>query len=59
MPALMTPCSAKGEPDFDALSAKGKELVEAGMSAVVYCGDQQKYLDATAAEEEAEEETEE
>ena len=38
MPALMTPCSAKGEPDFDALSAKGKELVDAGMSAVVYCG---------------------
>jgi len=38
MPALMTPCSAKGEPDFNALSAKGKELVAAGMSAVVYCG---------------------
>jgi 4-hydroxy-tetrahydrodipicolinate synthase len=38
MPALMTPCSAEGEPDFDALSAKGKELVDAGMSAVVYCG---------------------
>lgn len=38
MPALMTPCSADGEPDFDALAAKGKELVDAGMSAVVYCG---------------------
>ena len=38
MPALMTPCSVKGKPDFDALSAKGKELVDAGMSAVVYCG---------------------
>ncbi len=38
MPALMTPCSAKGEPNFDALAIKGKELVDAGMSAVVYCG---------------------
>jgi len=38
MPALMTPCSDKGKPDFDALSAKGQELVDAGMSAVVYCG---------------------
>jgi len=34
----MTPCSAAGEPDFDALAAKGKELVDLGMSAVVYCG---------------------
>ncbi len=38
MPALMTPCSASGEPDLDALAAKGKELVDLGMSAVVYCG---------------------
>jgi 4-hydroxy-tetrahydrodipicolinate synthase len=41
MPALMTPCREQnGErvPDFDALVAKGKELVAAGMSAVVYCG---------------------
>jgi len=38
LPALMTPCTAKGEPVFDALAAKGKELVDAGMSAVVYCG---------------------
>ena len=38
MPALMTPCNAQGEPDFDALAAKGRELVDAGMSAVVYCG---------------------
>ena len=38
MPALMTPCSAKGEPLFDLLVAKGKELVEIGMRAVVYCG---------------------
>lgn len=38
MPALMTPCSASGEPDFAALAAKGRELVDAGMRAVVYCG---------------------
>ncbi len=38
MPALMTPCNAAGVPDFAALAAKGKELVDAGMQAVVYCG---------------------
>jgi len=38
IPALMTPCTAAGEPDFDALTAKGKELVDIGMRAVVYCG---------------------
>lgn len=38
IPALMTPCTAKGEPLFDLLVAKGKELVEIGMRAVVYCG---------------------
>lgn len=38
IPALMTPCTANREPDFDALVKKGKELIEAGMSAVVYCG---------------------
>ncbi|MEE4015964.1 dihydrodipicolinate synthase family protein [Roseibium sp. FZY0029] len=38
MPALMTPCRADRSPDFDALVKKGKELIEAGMSAVVYCG---------------------
>ena len=38
IPALMTPCKADRSPDFDALVAKGKELVAAGMSAVVYCG---------------------
>ena len=35
MPALMTPCKADRSPDFDALVKKGKELIEAGMSAVV------------------------
>lgn len=38
MPALMTPCLADGEPDFDALVAKGLELIDLGMGAVVYCG---------------------
>ncbi len=38
MPALMTPCTADRTPDFDALVRKGRELIEAGMSAVVYCG---------------------
>jgi 4-hydroxy-tetrahydrodipicolinate synthase len=34
----MTPCSKDGSPDFDALVHKGKELVDLGMRAVVYCG---------------------
>ncbi|KQN67622.1 dihydrodipicolinate synthetase [Duganella sp. Leaf61] len=38
IPALMTPCTADRTPDFDALVRKGRELVDAGMSAVVYCG---------------------
>jgi 4-hydroxy-tetrahydrodipicolinate synthase len=38
IPALMTPCKADRTPDFDALVRKAKELVAAGMSAVVYCG---------------------
>lgn len=38
IPALMTPCNADRTPDFDALVRKGRELVTAGMSAVVYCG---------------------
>lgn len=38
IPALMTPCTADRTPDFDALVRKGGELVDAGMSAVVYCG---------------------
>ena len=38
VPALMTPCKADRSPDFDALVRKAKELVAAGMSAVVYCG---------------------
>jgi len=38
IPALMTPCTADRTPDFDALVRKGRELVDTGMSAVVYCG---------------------
>ncbi|MHA6643448.1 dihydrodipicolinate synthase family protein [Mesorhizobium sp. A623] len=38
IPALMTPCTADRRPDFDALVRKGKELIAAGMSAVIYCG---------------------
>ena len=38
IPALMTPCGDDGAPDFAALARKGRQLIEAGMSAVVYCG---------------------
>jgi 4-hydroxy-tetrahydrodipicolinate synthase len=38
IPALMTPCDATGVPDFEALAKKGRELVDLGMKAVVYCG---------------------
>ncbi|RWX80945.1 dihydrodipicolinate synthase family protein [Neorhizobium lilium] len=38
VPALMTPCKPDRSPDFDGLVRKGKELIAAGMSAVVYCG---------------------
>lgn len=38
IPALMTPCSSSGTPDFKALVSKGRELIDVGMRAVVYCG---------------------
>ncbi|MDO5604548.1 MAG: dihydrodipicolinate synthase family protein [Paracoccus sp. (in: a-proteobacteria)] len=38
MPALMTPCTPGREPDYDALVRTGQQLIEQGMSAVVYCG---------------------
>jgi dihydrodipicolinate synthase/N-acetylneuraminate lyase len=38
IPALMTPCKDDRSPDFDGLVRKAKELIAAGMSAVVYCG---------------------
>jgi dihydrodipicolinate synthase/N-acetylneuraminate lyase len=38
IPALMTPCTPDRSPDYDALVRKARELIAAGMSAVVYCG---------------------
>jgi len=38
IPALMTPCSRDGIPDFDALVNTAQSLIAAGMSGVVYCG---------------------
>ncbi len=38
IPALMTPCTPDLQPDFDALVRTGRGLIDAGMSAVVYCG---------------------
>jgi 4-hydroxy-tetrahydrodipicolinate synthase len=38
IPALMTPCTPARTPDFDGLVRKARELIDAGMSAVVYCG---------------------
>ena len=38
IPALMTPCKPDRTPDFDALVARARALVDLGMSAVVYCG---------------------
>ncbi len=38
IPALMTPCDAKGSPDFSALVETGHHLIGAGMDSVVYCG---------------------
>ena len=38
IPALMTPCTVDRRPDFPALVRKAQELMEAGMSGVVYCG---------------------
>lgn len=38
IPAIMTPCSPDGPPNFSALVRKGQELIRAGMNALVYCG---------------------
>ena len=35
---MMTPCDVGGLPDYDALVATAKRLVETGMRGVVYCG---------------------
>lgn len=38
VPALMTPCNDQRKPNYNALVEKGLELIDHGMSAVVYCG---------------------
>jgi len=38
MPAVMTPCDSSGDVDYDMLVKTSLELVDAGMSGVVYCG---------------------
>ncbi len=38
IPALMTPCDASGDPNYDALVVTATRLVEVGMRGVVYCG---------------------
>ena len=38
IPAVMTPCTEDRQPNFDALVATAKGLIEAGMRGVVYCG---------------------
>ena len=38
LPAIMTPCKEDRTPDFEALVKKALELVDAGMSGVIYCG---------------------
>lgn len=38
IPALMTPCNADRTPNLEALTMKGRELCDAGMNGVVYCG---------------------
>ncbi len=38
IPALLTPCKADRTPDFDTMVGKARELIDLGMSAVVYCG---------------------
>ena len=38
IPALMTPCNQEGAVNYDQLVATGRELIDAGMRAVVYCG---------------------
>ena len=38
IPALMTPCNSDRTPNFESLVKKGKEMMDAGMNGVVYCG---------------------
>ena len=38
MPALMTPCGPDGDVNYRELASKGRDLIDAGMKAVIYCG---------------------
>ncbi|MDB0056569.1 dihydrodipicolinate synthase family protein [Akkermansiaceae bacterium] len=38
IPALMTPCDAEGNINYNALVATAQDLIEKGMRGVVYCG---------------------
>lgn len=38
IPALMTPCHEDRTPNYKALVSKARQLIDAGMSGVVYCG---------------------
>jgi dihydrodipicolinate synthase/N-acetylneuraminate lyase len=38
IPALMTPCSKSGSVNYDALVRKAQDLIDTGMTGVVYCG---------------------
>lgn len=38
VPALMTPCLGDRTPNYAALVKKGQQMMEAGMTGVVYCG---------------------
>ena len=38
IPALMTPCNENGEADLNLLVRKARDLMDTGMTSVVYCG---------------------
>ena len=44
LPALMTPCTTNGAPDHDLLVQHAEQLLESGMSGVIYCGSMAKIL---------------
>src|SRR5262249_9393320 len=50
LPALMTPCKADRTPDFDALVRKAQQLIERGMSAMIYAGSMRDWPLLTDAE---------
>ena len=38
IPALMTPCSSTGQPEWETLVETASQLMSFGMNGVVYCG---------------------